>query len=373
MPLTDDQQKQLQKLYYDPQQGLTHSSKLHKKIDGISLAQIKKFIKEQEVGQLYKYSHRKQFYPITAPPHSYQADLIFMKEKHINNGYDTALTLIEITSRRGYCYPMKGKTTQAVVKAYSAFLKVHNLTTDLGSEFKSHTFKAIVTKWKTKHVMADEGDHSKMGLIERFNRTVKALMSKYMTAYKTKKWIDAISDLMVNYNHTVHSSIGYAPADVGAKEGALIRINARAKTRKIDESKNLNVGDKVRVRKKKGLFKKEGRRWSDEIYTIIEDNVKSFKIDDDTDRRHKHYDLVKVTVPPAKNPYKRTIKSTDLETRLDKYRLEQQLNTDDDDDDDDDEEDDEELAPQRPARSRLPKKRFAIDQPMNPELLDKMN
>jgi hypothetical protein len=115
----------------------------------------------------------------------------------------------------------------------------------------------------------------------------------------------------------------------------------------------LNVGDKVRVRRQRGLFKKEGRRWSDDIYTIIEDNVKSFKIDDDTDRRHKHYDLVKVDAPPAKNPYKRTIKLPDLESRFDKYRRDRLLeDSDDDSDDDDDDEDDEEdeLPPQRPAR-----------------------
>ncbi len=81
-------------------------------------------IKKQELGQRYALPPKKEFYPITAPAWSYQADLIFYpKTKVINNGYDTALTVIEITSRRGYCYPMKGKTTNEVLTVTKKFLK----------------------------------------------------------------------------------------------------------------------------------------------------------------------------------------------------------------------------------------------------------
>jgi hypothetical protein len=364
--LTKKQRKKIKKLYYDPTQRLTHGAKLHKKVSGITLAQINDFIQEQKTGQLYRQSHRRQYYPITAPPHSYQADLIFMKDKNINNGYDTALTLIEITSRRGYCYPMKGKPTAQVMLAIKQFLKdvdrtIMNLTTDMGSEFRSGKFKALMTRYNVKHVLADEGDHSKMGMIERFNRTVKALMSKYMTAYKTKKWIDALPDLMYNYNHTIHSGIGFSPANVGAREGALIRIAARDKTRKLDSRKNLNVGDKVRVRKQRGLFSKEGRRWSNEVFTITEDHVKTFKVDDDEDRRHKHYELIKVKVPPSEDPFKREIRSPDVERALAKARKRQRQREAEAQD-----------APSppsspqsrpRPVRKRIKKKRFAIDLP----------
>jgi hypothetical protein len=325
MVLTAVQRQQLTELYYDPSHGLTHANKLYKKVDGVSLKDIKVFIKQQELGQLYHQRNQKKFYPITAPPDSYQADLIFFYDKTINNGYDTALTLIEITSRRGYCYPMKGKATKQVMAVFNQFLndvdnKVDNLTTDKGSEFTSRTFKALIRRTNIKHFTADEGDHSKMGMIERFNQTVKALISKYLTAYKTKKYIDALPDLMYNYNHTVHSGIGYAPVDVSDIGGALIRIKAREKTRHLDDKKNLNVGDKVRVRKERGLFQKGGRRWTNEVFTITEDHIKSFEIDDDTNRRHKHYNLLKIVVPADANPYKRKIKSYDVETQLQEAR-----------------------------------------------------
>ena len=321
MVLTKEQIQTLTELYYDPREGLTHAAKLKLKTVGIPLADIKAFIKKQNVGQLYYQSNKKEFYPITAPPNSYQADLIFMKHRKINNGYDVALTVIEITSRRGYCYPMKNKQTHAVMAAFTQFMKdidnmLDNLTTDKGSEFRSFQFKALMRTHNVSHYLADEGDHSKMGMIERFNRTIKALISKYLTAYNTKKYIDALPDLLYNYNHTVHSGIGYAPVDVGDREGADIRIDARAKTRALDAKKNLHVGDKVRIRKKRGLFQKEGRRWSDKVYTITKDHVKTFEINDDSDRRYKHYDLVKVGVPATENPYERTSTSFDVEEHL---------------------------------------------------------
>ena len=107
-----------------------------------------------------------------------------MHNKVINNGYDVMLNVIEITSRRGYCYPMKDKKTPQVIAAFKAFLndvnnKVANLTTDNGSEFISREFKKLVKENNINHFTADVGDHNKMGMIERFNRTIKALISKY--------------------------------------------------------------------------------------------------------------------------------------------------------------------------------------------------
>ena len=62
--LTEDQMEKLKQLYYDPRTGLTNAVKLHKQTKGISLAAIKQFIKNQELGQLYKHDKKKLFYPI---------------------------------------------------------------------------------------------------------------------------------------------------------------------------------------------------------------------------------------------------------------------------------------------------------------------
>ena len=186
---------EIRKLYYNPKQGLTNPRKLHEKLKekGISLKEIKEFVDRQEVGQKYRYKPNKkdQWYPITAPSFSYEIDLIFYpKTKRINLGYDTALTAIEITSRMGYVIPMKGKGRTELIKAMKQFIEKSGVSgkkgfimSDRGSEFKSRQFKSLMEEHGIVHWMADEGDHTKMGQIEAFNRTVKRLVSKYQSMY----------------------------------------------------------------------------------------------------------------------------------------------------------------------------------------------
>ncbi len=168
-----DKQKVLQKIYYDPKQGLINAQKLFQKVRelGIKSQDVKNFLQKQKTAQLYKGPTEKHFYPITALPGSYQCDLIFYpKTKKINNGYDTALTLIEITSRMAYCIPMKGKQTTEVIRAMETFLKIpkleiKNLTSDRGSEFISAAWKKLMQEHGINYIFTDEQDHTKLGLI----------------------------------------------------------------------------------------------------------------------------------------------------------------------------------------------------------------
>ena len=48
-------------------------------------------------------------------------------------------------------------------------------------------------------------------IIERFNRSLRGKIDKYMTTHKTKKYIDVLNKLVNNYNNTVNSSTGEVP------------------------------------------------------------------------------------------------------------------------------------------------------------------
>ena len=48
-------------------------------------------------------------------------------------------------------------------------------------------------------------------MIERFNRTIRDKINKYMMAYDTHQFIDDIKLLVENYNNTLHSSINMTP------------------------------------------------------------------------------------------------------------------------------------------------------------------
>ena len=307
MTLSDEEKvERIREAYYDPKMGLVSMDRLYRKLrsQGITRKQLKEFFDKQQVQQMHHQSKKPDFYPIySVIDGSYQADLMFYPRfKGINNGYDTIMTCIEITTRKGYCFPMKGKKTPAVMDAWNQFkeqtdhaMPIKALTTDLGSEWISNTFDEILVNQQIPHFMAQEADHHKMGMIERFNRTIKALLSKYFTAYNTKgKWIDVLPDVMHNYNNTFHRGIQCTPmeAEKSVPIRKQIREAASFKTLLLDHTKNLHVGDRVRVLRNRNLFEKEGPKWSRQIYEIEEDDITNFKLKNQ-DRVYKHYELRK--------------------------------------------------------------------------------
>ena len=78
----------------------------------------------------------------------------------------------------------------------------------------------------------------------------------------------------MQFNSTVQAGTGYAPSKVGMKETALIRMFAIRRTRRLDEKKDLNIGDKVALLEKKSLSgKAQGSKWLENAYTVEEDSV----------------------------------------------------------------------------------------------------
>ena len=285
------------------------------------------FLENQQVKQMHHQSKKPTYYPIySMMDGSYQMDLMFYPRlKKINHGYDTIMTCIEVTTRKGYCLPMKGKKTEVVLEAWQhlrnqtqeAGMEIRVLTTDMGSEWISDAFDEVLVEQEIPHFLAQEGDHHKMGMIERFNRTIKALLGKYFTAYDTKgKWIDALSDIVQNYNNTFHRGIQCTPleAERSPQIRKQIRDAASFKTMLLDYTKNLHLGDKVRVLQNRQLFEKEGPKWSRRIYEIAEDDVTTFKLKGE-DRIYKHYELKKVQKVET-NPLVRVSQGFDVEQNL---------------------------------------------------------
>jgi hypothetical protein len=117
------------------------------------------------------------------------------------------------------------------------------------------------------YVLTDS--HSKAAIVERFNRTLRDRLARYMTENSTKRWIDFLPEAISNYNNTEHRSIGMAPNLVSFENRELVfkklypDIDLKVKCK-------LKVGWKVRIPTKKGIFDKGFKpNWSDDIYTIV--------------------------------------------------------------------------------------------------------
>ena len=179
-----DEQK-LKDIYYDAETGLGSVDKLYRaaKEFGFTRKHVQAFVKKQSLNQIFKPVGKRSYFPIwSSVDGSYFADIIFYpKAAKINAGFGTAMLLIECTTRKAYIEPMKNKTTKEVLRAFEAVskgLKIANITTDMGSEWKSRAFKAVNTGLGAKHYMVQEGDHHAMGLLDRCVRTVKQLVAR---------------------------------------------------------------------------------------------------------------------------------------------------------------------------------------------------
>ena len=82
----------------------------------------------------------------------------------------------------------------------------------------------------------------------------------------------------------------------------------------MDYTKDLHVGDKVRILQNRQLFEKEGPKWSRQVYEIAEDNITTFGLKGE-DRIYKHYELRKVQKVET-NPLVRVTEGFDVEQNL---------------------------------------------------------
>ena len=61
-------------------------------------------------------------------------------------------------------------------------------------------------------------NEEKSGVIERFNKTIKEKMFKYLSANNTNKYVDVLDLNVDQYNNAIHSSIKMTPNEARHKE-----------------------------------------------------------------------------------------------------------------------------------------------------------
>ena len=325
----------LARYYYDPKTGFQSADKLYRRVqqDGktVTRRQVTDFLSNQSSVQRttqYRAPKRDQYQPImSGVDGAYQIDLTFMPhDKQINRNHDTLLTAIEITSRKLYAIALRGKETATILRAmlalFSAVTKsVQTVTCDLGSEFTSNACKKLFEDKGIRVYYADKADHHKMGMIERVHRTLKGILTKYMTAHNTKCWVDQLGAAVSNYNSSHHTTIKMTPneADGSEKGRQGIRQEATERSQRTTHDQ-LHEGDMVRSLIDKELFDKEKPRWSKQVYRITECNGTSYRISDGATRRWKRYELMKVTKEAESNPLPRPTGPHDVERHLDRAR-----------------------------------------------------
>ena len=96
-----------------------------------------------------------------------------------------------------------------------------NLHTNEGKEFYNQHVKRLLDEYHIHHYST--AGEPKASMAERFNRTLKELTYKYMTAHNTPKYFDALPELVDKYNHRIHSAIQMVLVDVNDDNAEVVR------------------------------------------------------------------------------------------------------------------------------------------------------
>ena len=186
-----------------------------------------------------------------------------------NKGIKYLLCVIDLFSKYAFVVPLKDKKGISIVNVFQSILnkskrKPNKIWVDKGSEFYNASFK----KWLQDIVMYSTNKEGKSVVAERFIRTLKSKIYKYMTSISKNVYIDKLNAIVNKYNNTYHTTIKMKPIDV--KDNTYINTNKEINYK----DPKFKVGDYVRISKYKNIFAKGYMpNWSEEVFVV--DKIKN--------------------------------------------------------------------------------------------------
>ena len=259
---------------------------------------------------------------------------IYVMAKYVtgNKGYKYILAIIDVFTRKVWTYKMKKKDNKNVQDSFKQFLsdsKINKYTptilmSDNDSTFINKSFHEILEKNQIIHQPNILDDHHALGLIDRFARTLKMILTRLFLQTKSTNWINYLDEIIKNYNNNGHSAIDYiAPNEAFLEKNfeKIYNINYEKSLFNISIS-DIDVNDKVRI-KIKGQFRKGTEaRYTDEVYTVKK--VKGNAVTLDNDEVYKRSSLLivpKTTVSDEQNVIVKVNKQNKINRNIDKEGL----------------------------------------------------
>ena len=131
-----------------------------------------------------------------------------------SKGFRFLLRVINIFSKYAWVVPLKDKKVISIVNAFQKILyksgrKPNKIWVDKGIEFQNNSFK----KWFKDndiemYLIHNEG---KYVVAERFIKTLKTKIYKYMTSVSKNVYIDKLDAIVDEYNNAYHRTIRMKP------------------------------------------------------------------------------------------------------------------------------------------------------------------
>ena len=242
-----------------------------------------------------------------------QLDIFVLKKyESSNKGYGYILCIMDVFSRKAFCYPMKSKslddTTPAIKKFFSSsgLHQFNNkalviIMSDSDSAFKGdnrgeeQNFQKVLSDNNAVLEPVKLNDHHALGVIDVFAKNLKRILSKEFLDNKSTNWVNILPEIIDRYNNTPHTALdNITPNDAitdPKKREHVMHLNIE-KGEQNGFTTDLKPGDKVRI-DDTSLFKKGTEsRWSDEVHVVQSASGKTVVLSDGT--THKRTKVLKV-------------------------------------------------------------------------------
>jgi len=176
--------------------------------------------------------------PIVGDDDDVSASVLKAHDKKLGGKWQGCINAIDCFSRVGYSVPIKGTLTskksfralkeiiELAKKRYGTEIK--KIQTDKGSEFMKDFrkgMKDLATEHKGfyNHVFGYTGRSQTQGLVERFNGTLKRLLTRHLNRKTGSEWQKHLGKAVKNYNSNPHRVIRMAPDEVKPDNYAVVK------------------------------------------------------------------------------------------------------------------------------------------------------
>lgn len=228
----------------------------------VSKKLLKEILSSRDVYTLHKHYKKLQRNPtyVHSIRQQFQIDLAHVQElSTYNDGTKYLLNCIDSFTRFAFVRPLKDKKASSFLEAFQSILrqarvKPKFIVSDRGSEMVNQIFinfcraegMILLHNYTSTHAF----------IVERFNRTLKDIMYKYMTDTGQYRYVDELQNLVLSYNRRVHRMIKMSPIEAEKPKNSFkIRYRMSKHTSKIKRQKaKFSIGDKVRIALEKNKF-----------------------------------------------------------------------------------------------------------------------
>lgn len=304
--LNRSERQLLDSYYLNPEEAASFSSagKLYAALreDGVegklTIAKIENYLRDKSSHYLYRPAQRRfnENKIIVATLNEIMGvdlmDVSNMSKE--NDGVKYVLLGVDLFSRRATSYPMLSKKCEETIGGFKKMFRQNHykaVYADRGGEFTCTALKEYLKSVKT--IIYHSENYVKVSTVERFIRTLRGKITRYLEANHTKRYIDALPKLIDSYNRTFHRSINTSPGNVNSKNSSevyqfqYLPFKGKGSEVKPLRKFKFKIGDDVRLSMiKRSPFAKDSTRekWTEEIFTIVKrkrrQRAPAYKVED---------------------------------------------------------------------------------------------